>query len=65
MRMGTEAETIFSAILLAIDTAWNSSEEVDFEFNGIPLRVNGYSYSQDILSIYNLKCKIRQLESRY
>ncbi len=52
--------SVWEAAQEAIRLAANRSEEVEFKFNDIPLRVHPKSYYIDIVVIYNLKHDLRR-----
>lgn len=57
--------SIYRAAEYAIEqTTLTRHNYLSFVFNDIEVSVSGESYAEDICTIYQLECKVRQLESK-
>ena len=59
-----KGHSIYNSIQMAIREAQKCGGEVSLIFNEITLILSPYSHDVDIATIYNLKHRIRQLESK-
>jgi hypothetical protein len=65
MKLEVEKGLMFYQVVkLAQQKAVSYQTTVDFVFNDIHIRVDRDSFIDDICTIYDLKCKIQQLENQ-